>query len=235
MLIEVTEADFLLQAERLWADRAKTAIAARGIFHVALSGGGTPAHLYRRLADNRELAKDWGQIRLWFGDERCVPPDHPESNYRMVSEAGLAAMPGVEIERMSGELLPQDAALAYARQLQQLPRSAGGWPQFDLVMLGMGADGHVASLFPDSDMLHERQRWVSAAHIAQLDRWRLSLTMPVIGAAREILLLVSGASKAEVLSRVLQSRDSRYPASEVAAMPQATWLVDGAAASAFRA
>jgi 6-phosphogluconolactonase len=234
MLIQVAEADFLQRAEALWVEKALAAIAERGVFHVALSGGGTPARLYRRLVENPDLGDQWGRIHLWFGDERCVLPDHSLSNYRMVREAGLTTRPGVTVERMPGEQSPMEAAVAYAGRLRQLPGVNDGLPQFDLVMLGMGEDGHVASLFPNSDNLRERQRWVSAAFINQVGRWRLSITMPVIGAAREILLLVSGKAKAELLPRVFQERNPAFPASEVAAMPQVTWLVDEAAAAKLR-
>ncbi len=226
MLIQTTPESLVTTAENWWVEQALSAIDRRGRFEVALSGGSTPGKLYRRLAQNRLLRERWSQIRLWFGDERCVPPDHPQSNYRMVIESGLTEDLGLSLERMEGELEPLQAAARYAERLAELPQR-GGWPQFDLVMLGMGADGHVASLFPGSDNLAERQKTVSACYVESQSSWRMSLTLPVLANGRQILVLVAGEGKQAMLDKVLNRADPAYPATEVAALEQATWMVDG--------
>lgn len=233
-MLQITQPDeFFEQAQARWTALALASIAERGRFEVALSGGTTPARLYRCLAASTELAPHWDKMRLWFGDERCVPPTDSQSNFLMSQEAGLRPGLGLTLERMEGELDPAQAARNYAKRLEQLPLEQG-WPRLDLVMLGMGDDGHVASLFPGSANLAERRQWVKAAHIDDDKGWRISLTMPVIAAARQILVLVSGAAKAPVLAQALadahEGRRPGYPASEIAALPQAIWLVDEAAA-----
>ncbi|QFY89331.1 6-phosphogluconolactonase [Magnetovirga frankeli] len=224
MLIQTHSQQLIATAENWWVDCALAALDWRGRFDVALSGGRTPRRLYQRLARNRLLRGHWGQIGLWFGDERAVPPAHADSNYRMVLEAGLNPELGVQLERIPGELEPTLAAERYAKQLGSLPQR-GGWPLFDLVMLGMGADGHIASLFPGSANLAEGDKPVSACPVAALDSWRISLTLPVIANARRILVLVAGADKAEMLQRVLHKGDPAYPASQIARLDQADWLV----------
>ena len=224
---------FIEHAKAHWISMALDSIATRGRFEVALSGGTTPASLYQRLAASAELAPHWDKMRLWFGDERCVPPTDAQSNFLMSQDAGLRPALGLTLERMEGELDPAQAARNYALRLEQLPLEQG-WPRLDLVMLGMGDDGHVASLFPGSANLAERRQWVKAAHIDDDTGWRISLTMPVIAAARQILVLVRGAAKAPVLAQALadarEGRSPSYPASEITALPQAIWLVDEAAA-----
>lgn len=220
----------IAQVGDLWVEAALEAIRRHAKFNIALSGGNTPARLYRRLASDPRLNDCWPAVRLWFGDERCVPPGHPDSNYRMVRQAGLTPGLGLTLERMEGELDPELAAVRYAERLRALPQQ-DGWPQFDLVMLGMGEDGHIASLFPGSANFVEREKWVSAAFVERLGAWRLSLTLPVIAAARQVLVLVTGANKARVLADVLRDSNPTYPASAIARLAQATWLLDEAAAS----
>jgi 6-phosphogluconolactonase len=229
MLKVIPSEDFMEEAHTHWKKIALANIQARGRFEVALSGGSTPARLYQRLAADGSLKNEWSRMRLWFGDERCVPPTDEQSNYRMSQTAGLTPELGLAIERMEGELDPLLAAEHYSERLQQLPQHQG-WPCLDLVMLGMGEDGHVASLFPGSANLAERQKWVTAAHIDDQKGFRISLTMPVIAAARQILVLVTGAAKAEVLAEVLNKHDPAFPASEIARLPQSIWLVDEPAA-----
>ncbi|MBF0256432.1 MAG: 6-phosphogluconolactonase [Gammaproteobacteria bacterium] len=225
MLIQTRPEQLIATAENWWVECALTALDQRGRFDVALSGGRTPRKLYERLARNRLLRGHWGQIGLWFGDERAVPPEHADSNYRMVGEAGLNPELGLQLERISGELEPQQAAALYAERLSRLPQR-GGWPQFDLVMLGMGTDGHIASLFPGSANLAERQKAVTACYVESQHSWRISLSLPVIRNARQILMLVAGQDKAAMLDLVLNQKDPGYPASQVADLAQTSWISD---------
>ncbi len=224
------------EAARHWTRRALEAIERRGAFHVALSGGSTPERLYRHLGQG-DLAKsvDWSRVHVWFGDERCVPPDHPDSNYRMAREAFLAKvpLPSRNVHRIHGELTPEDAASRYALALvRELPERQGAFGRFDLLMLGMGADGHTASLFPGTPALTERERPAVAVYVEKLDSWRVTITYPLIERAREIMLLVSGAAKAEVVAQVLSGQGDAYPVARVRAVEgELVWWLDRAAAA----
>jgi len=181
------------------------AITQRGEFHIALSGGNTPRALYRCLGAPPMREKlDWSRVHLWFSDERCVPPEHADSNYRMAIEALLNRLP-VDIgqfHRMEGELTPEVAAQRYGNALSLLPHDSDGTPRFDLVLLGLGADGHIASLFPDTSALEVTTMPVVALHATLLQSWRLTLTFPVLNHARHLLILVSGEKKADVLRHI---------------------------------
>lgn len=215
---------------------AAEAIAARGAFFVALSGGSTPRPVYRALADDPDV--DWARWSLFWGDERCVPPEHPDSNYRMVKEEVLdrrgargAPQPAV-VARLLGELDPERAAREYEDALRALVPAPGALPAFDLVLLGMGGDGHTASLFPGTAALHEQERLVVANRVPQLGATRLTVTFPLINAARRVLFLVSGADKAAAFQAVHHGpRDlERWPSQGVhPASGKVTWLVDAAA------
>lgn len=220
---------------------AEEAVRERGRFTLALAGGSTPKRLYELLADRdapfRERI-DWSSVHFFWGDERHVPPDHSDSNYRMAREALLDAVPVPpgNVHRIRAEL--PGAVQAAAEYEAELRRSfalvPGEVPRFDLVLLGLGADGHTASLFPGSEALHERERLVAAPWIAKLQAFRITLTPPVIERAAEVLFLVSGEDKAPALHAVLAGeRDpDRLPAQ--LARPRdgrLLWLVDRTAAS----
>ncbi len=201
------------QAALFWAQQARQAAAQQDAFYVALSGGATPRLLYQQLAQDDVAGQiPWQQVHLYFGDERVVPPDHPDSNYRMVRENLLdhVPLPASQIHPMvlqgnNNETSARRAASAYAQELQQLPTSADGWPQFDLLMLGMGADGHTASLFPGTTILQEQQQSVTSVYVDKLEAWRVSLTLPVIQRAKTLLLLICGDDKAERLKQVFET------------------------------
>jgi 6-phosphogluconolactonase len=194
-------------AARRVVDLAERAVAEHGAFHLALAGGSTPQGLYHVLARPEFSEKiPWEKVRVYFGDERNVPPDHADSNYRMARKSLLehVPIPAEQIFRMHGEDPPEEAAAAYAQVLKrELPADGNGWPQFDLVLLGMGPDGHTASLFPNTDILDSREHAVDAVHVPKLDTWRISLTFPTINAARHVAILVSGEKKADVTRHVL--------------------------------
>lgn len=217
-------------------------IRSAGRFNVALSGGSTPIGMYSLLAQP-ELAEQvaWNSVHLYWGDERCLPPSHPNSNYRMAQHTLLdhVPIPVENIHRMLGELNPEQAAYQYEHVLRaQFPGTGRAGedqavPRFDLVLLGLGEDGHTASLFPGAPVLQENRRWVVAQYVDKLDSWRLSLTLLVINAAAHVSFLVSGTSKAEILKNILsgETGESRYPAQMVNPHDgELTWLVDEAAA-----
>ncbi|MBC8448967.1 MAG: 6-phosphogluconolactonase [Chloroflexi bacterium] len=204
---------------------AREAIAARGRFLVALAGGSTPRAAYELLATEPFAASvDWTRVHLFWGDERCVPPDHPDSNYRMARETLLdrVQIPAANVHRMRCELAPQQAAAAYERELE---KALGEDGRFDLILLGLGTDGHTASLFPGAAALGERERRVLAVYVEKLKAWRVTLTLPVINTARHVIFLVSGTSKAETLARVRASEP--LPAGLVQPVAgRLLWLLD---------
>lgn len=195
---------------------AHTAIAARGAFHIALSGGNTPRRLHARLTLEPEV--DWSRWHVWFGDERCVPPDHVDSNYRMARETLLdhVPIPEAQIHPMipRAGIEPADAAHDYAARLATEAPRRGDQPELDLILLGLGGDGHTASLFPGTGILGERARSVAEVFVPQLDTWRISLTPPAIEQARHLLFLVDGTGKADILGRI-----ERGPAAGETALP----------------
>jgi 6-phosphogluconolactonase len=185
-----------------FAAHAVASVAARGSFTVALSGGNTPRALYTQLAARPSLP--WPQTELWFGDERAVPSDDPASNAGMVHDT-LSAQPFVparNVQRIASELPLAQAASDYERRLRQRFAGDGAFPRFDLVLLGLGADGHTASLFPHARALAESRAWVTT-HAPPHAPARITLTLPVLNNARAVLFLIAGADKAEALRRTL--------------------------------
>lgn len=215
---------------------AGEAVAERGAFHLALAGGSTPKGLYRCLADPGFAARiPWERVHIYFGDERCVAPDHPDSNYRMATENLLdrVPIPASQIHRMEAERDPAEAAASYAGVLaEHLPTNERGQPCFDLILLGMGPDGHVASLFPDTPILEERNTLAAAVYVEKLGAWRISLTLPVINNARHVLILVGGEGKAQTLARVLDGPVPAEPLPVQRVQPAGSldWFLDSAAA-----
>jgi 6-phosphogluconolactonase len=218
--------------------RAAEAVTARGRFTVALSGGSTPRSTYTLLASDEFAPRvDWPRVHVFWGDERCVPPDHPDSNYRMAYEALLqhVPIPPKNIHRIRGEMEPEQAVQEYERTLLTVFAGSPGGPppRFDLVLLGMGSDGHTASLFPGTAAIHEGERWVVAHYVDKLSAWRVTLTPTIINAAAHVTFLVSGSAKAERLQEVLRRpyQPDALPAQIVRpASARLSWLVDSAAA-----
>ncbi|MDX2091212.1 MAG: 6-phosphogluconolactonase [Kofleriaceae bacterium] len=223
------------EAERV-VERARAAIAERGRFTVALSGGETPRRLYELLATPAYADQiDWEHVDVFWGDERCVPPAHPESNYRMVDEALLAHVPIPEdnVHRIPGEIEPLVAAEAYEARLRAELTSEH---TFDLVLLGMGDDGHTASLFPDTPAVTETARWVMAIHVARpRPMWRITLTPVVLNASAAVTFVVVGSRKAARLAQVLDGGAEVLPAGRIHPLHGTlTWMVDEAAAALVR-
>ena len=222
-------------AAQFFSDLAAVCAKERGRFSVALSGGSTPKSLYAMLADAAfRDAIPWPQVHFFWGDERCVPPDDPESNYRMVREALLSRVPIPEssVHRMKGEDPdPQHAALEYEAELRRFFHPAPGqFPRFDLVLMGLGEEGHTASLFPGSPALREHERLVVAPYVEKLHGFRITMTLPVLNAGANVLFLVAGEKKADILKTVLLERDS-LPAQLVRPREgRLLWFADAAAA-----
>ncbi|MBV9452692.1 MAG: 6-phosphogluconolactonase [Rubrobacter sp.] len=215
---------------KAFAQEAKRSIRENGCFAVALAGGSTPKAFYELLAARYRNALDWIGIHVFFSDERTVPPDHKDSNYRMAYEALLSRVPVGSVHRMRGELDPPEAAVLYEKELTAF---FGGPPGFDLVLLGVGEDGHTASLFPRTPALNVNDRWAVENPVQKLETIRLTLTVPTINMARQVTFLVAGEGKAEALKKVLEGdappRD--YPAKLVRPAGGPDWFVDRSAAS----
>ncbi len=208
--IDPNAAALARRAADFFVEQALQAVDARGVARIAISGGSTPKAAFSTLAEQGEVWRErmpWDKLDLWWVDERCVPPDDAESNYRMTREALLDHVPlkPERIHRMEGELEPDDAAARYEEQLKKSFGLKGAeTPQFDLVQLGIGPDGHTASLFPHTDALRITDRLVTANYVEKLDMWRVTLTWPVINQARQVFFLIAGTDKAMVLNEVLE-------------------------------
>jgi len=226
-------------AARRWLELAVQAIEARGAFHVALSGGSTPRALFQQLArPDHANAVDWDRVHVYFGDERLVPADHADSNFRMANETLLSRvpLPTANIHRVPTEAGDaHECAARYADTLRRcLPttQEAIDMPCFDLVLLGIGPDGHTASLFPSSAILEERAVAVAAVYVEKLASWRVSLTFPVLNSARHIMVLVAGADKAPIVHRIFTAADqgALLPIEMIEPQGQMEWFLDQAAA-----
>jgi 6-phosphogluconolactonase len=217
---------------------ANEAVAERGRFTIALSGGSTPKNLYTLLATNARTTVPWVRTFFFWSDERHVPPDDPESNYKMAEATLLSKVPipAANVFRIPAENPDAEAA---AREYEKTLRTffslkPGDVPRFDLILLGMGPDGHTASLFPETAALRERSRLVVANWVEKLKTYRITFTLPVLNAARCVSFLVSGSEKAAALREVLQGEadGEKYPSKLVKpADGKLIWFVDGAAAS----
>lgn len=231
-----------LAAANRWTKLAEEAVRQRGVFSVVLSGGNTPRALYHLMTtEPYSEAVDWAHTQIFWGDERCVPPDHPDSNYLHAKTALLehVPVPPENIHRILAEQPPTLAAAAYEETLLSyfsgLPDHAQRQQaQFDLVLLGLGEDAHTASLFPGTPIIQESARWVAPNYVEKLAAWRISLTPVLLNRAAHILFLVEGAGKRDALQSVLYGtyQPERYPAQII--QPQngtLEWYVDEAAAA----
>ena len=231
------DAESLSQAAaQRFAEIARDSVERSGRFGVALAGGSTPKRVYKLLAgDDFRDAVDWTKCHVFFGDERCVPPDDAESNFRMANEALLSrvAVPLENVHRMKGEGDAVANARAYEDELRDF-FPGEEWPAFDLVMLGLGEDGHTASLFPHTEALRETRAWVSANWVEKLGAFRLTLTGPAINRARNVMFVVAGAGKVGPLVEVLKGAHNpeRLPAQLIRPVSGTLeWFVDRAASS----
>ncbi len=217
---------------------AQEAIAARNSFSIALSGGSTPKDLYELLAQPEFSERiDWAHVLIFLGDERCVPPDHPDSNFGMIKKALLSkiSIPDGNVFAPQGQDKdPEAAAKQYEEQIRRAFSAHTELPKFDLILLGLGPDGHTASLFPDTAALTQKERLFVANYVPQFQAHRLTLTLPVINNARHDFFLVSGDSKASIVKDIFQSQTKKYPAQFV--QPEngtLEWYTDRAAAASL--
>ena len=219
--------NFVADAAAFISEQARNALADRNEFRIALSGGNTPAPVYARIAaEAHDLP--WDRIRFTFGDERCVPPDDPQSNFRMARENLFvpAGVPETSIMRMLGEIDPKIAAQEYEDQLNAIAAQRGeSIYRHDLILLGLGDDGHTASLFPRTSALEETARRVVANFVPKLNAWRLTFTFPLINHARHILFLVGASKSPQLIERVLAG-DQQFPAARVnPSAGEVTWMI----------
>jgi 6-phosphogluconolactonase len=236
------DADALAKAAAVELQRvAEQCVADRGRFNLALAGGSTPRKLYTLLGSNPEFRSfPWKQTQIFFGDERHVPPTHIDSNYLMANSTLLASglVPPPNVHRIRAEMPdPNVAALDYDVEMHTLfPQEdrLDGFPRFDVVLLGMGPDGHTASLFPGTKGLEEKERWVIANWVEKFNSARITFTFPVLNAARAVMLLVAGADKTDMIREVMVINQKKpvYPVQFVQPVDgDKIWMLDQAAAS----
>ena len=225
--------DLARAAAEHFVARSREAVEQRGSFAVALSGGSTPKLLFELLADPNELFRDqipWSNIHFFWSDERHVPPDHPDSNYRMANDAMLSRVPVAEknVHRVPSENLnATEAANQYEQTLIETTHQS--LPQLDLILLGLGPDGHTASLFPGTDVLHETKRLVAAPWVEKFQSYRITMTLPLLNNGASVVFLVSGAEKAKIVKEVLEGPE-KYPAQAVKPTHgELLWMLDKAA------
>ncbi len=207
-----------------WIQAAQTAIQERGAFYVALSGGSTPSAIFSKLASDHEGSIDWKKVHLFWSDERSVPPTHEDSNYRMAMDAGFARLPIPEdnIHRIEAE----DDVGKGAEEYEQCIKETLNNEPFDLIMLGMGDDGHTASLFPNTTALDETTRLVVANFVPEKDTWRVTMTYPILQVARQTVVYVLGKNKNDMLYRILVKNEPLPSHSIGTNMNKATWIAD---------
>jgi 6-phosphogluconolactonase len=210
---------------------ARAAIAKRGVFFVALAGGSTPKGLYQKLATSPYMEQiDWSRVHLFFGDERCVPATHDDSNFKMARTAmiDLIPIPEENVHRMPTE--SGDAAEVASRYAETLELIMQDQP-FDLVLLGLGPDGHIASLFPETPALAVTDTRTTSLFVEKFDSWRVTLTYAVINAARQVIVFISGEAKAEIVRDITTDAVSGLPVQKLAPQGDYYWFMDEAAAS----
>lgn len=209
---------------------ARSAIAKRGIFHVALAGGSTPKGLYEKLATSPYVEQvDWARVHLFFGDERCVLPTHNDSNFKMVRRAMIdhLAIPQQNVHRMPTEAgKPADIAVSYAQTMSEVLQGA----PLDLVLLGLGPDGHIASLFPGTEALDITDTCTTSLYVEKFDSWRVTMTYPVINAARQVIVFIGGAAKAAIVSAIINDELQGLPIQRLVPQGDYYWYMDAAAA-----
>lgn len=209
---------------------ARSAIAKRGVFYVALAGGSTPKGLYEKLATSPYIEQiDWARVHLFFGDERCVPATHDDSNFKMARQAmiDLIPIPAENVHRMPTE--SGDAADVAVRYADTMKTVMDGAP-FDLVLLGLGPDGHIASLFPETPALEVTDTLTASLYVEKFDSWRVTITYPVINAARQVIVFIAGEAKAAIVKDITSDAVSGLPVQRLAPENDYYWFMDKAAA-----
>tara|TARA_R110002111_G_scaffold193148_5_gene259263 strand:- start:589 stop:1299 length:711 start_codon:yes stop_codon:yes gene_type:complete len=223
-------ASLIAAATEQFISVARSAIAKRGVFYVALAGGSTPKGLYQMLATSPYSSQiDWARVQLFFGDERCVLPSHDDSNFKMASEAMIDALPIPEanVHRMPTEL--GDAEEIAKRYAETMAEVMDDQP-FDLVLLGLGPDGHIASLFPDTPALDVTTSLTTPLYVEKFASWRVTMTYPVINAARQVIVFIAGEAKAAIVNDITQNVVVGLPVQRLAPKGDYYWYMDAAAA-----
>jgi 6-phosphogluconolactonase len=209
---------------------ARSAIAKRGVFTVALAGGSTPKGLYQKLATSPYLEQvDWSRVQLFFGDERCVLPTHNDSNFKMAREAMIdhLPIPQANVHRMpTEEGVAPEVAIRYARKMKEVLDEA----PLDLVLLGLGPDGHIASLFPDTDALDVTDTLTTSLYVEKFESWRVTMTYPVINSARQVIVFIAGEAKAAIVKDITTDAVQGLPVQRLAPQGDYFWFMDTAAA-----
>jgi len=236
LIIKENPASLASAAADIFTKASKNSIRERGVFAAALSGGSTPRAAHRMLGQEPYLSDiPWAGVHLFWVDDRCVPASSPASNYGAAWRDFLnrAPIPALQVHPMPAEEPPQEGALIYERALKAFFQPPGnGFPVFDLMFLGAGKDGHTASLFPGHPALEERERWVVAVKGGEPNVFRLTLTLPVLNQARQIVFLISGKGKAAMVKAAFENSESNLPVQRVRAEgAKAVWLLDRTAAS----
>jgi 6-phosphogluconolactonase len=224
-----------LRAASIFSDLSKIAVAAKGRFSVAVSGGSTPLRLYEILGSTFRKDIPWDRTEIFWADERCVSPGHEDSNYKGVHDALLSRIdiPAANIHRIKGEMSYEEGAREYEEDLKRYFANSGSCA-FDLVILGLGEDGHTASLFPESAALAEKEKFAVTVYVEKLRSWRITLTIPVLNNSSSILFLVTGLKKAGILKEILggSGNSQKYPAGLISPVAgELTWLIDREASS----
>ena len=228
--VMVDAASLIIAATEQFITAARSAIAKRGVFYVALAGGSTPKGLYQMLAAMPYSSKiDWSRVHLFFGDERCVLPSHNDSNYKMVSEAmiDMLPIPEMNVHRMPTEL--SDASEVAKRYAETMTKVMKAEP-FDLVLLGLGPDGHIASLFPDTPALEVTDSLTTELYVEKFASWRVTMTYPVINAARQVIVFIAGEAKSAIVSDVMTGVIEGLPIQRLVPQGEYYWYMDAAAA-----
>lgn len=223
-------ASLIAAATEQFISVARSAIAKRGVFYVALAGGSTPKGLYQMLATSPYLSQiDWARVHLFFGDERCVLPNHDDSNFKMASEAMIDTLPIPEqnVHRMPTEL--GEAVEIAARYAETMAEVMQDQP-FDLVLLGLGPDGHIASLFPETPALEVTATLTTALYVEKFSSWRVTMTYPVINAARQVIVFIAGEAKAAIVNDITRDVVTGLPVQRLAPKGEYYWYMDTAAA-----
>ena len=233
--ILTSKEDLARAAAEHFVQASRNAVAQKGFFTVALSGGSTPKALYELLADPNESFRDqipWPKIHFYWSDERHVPPDHADSNYRLANEAMLSR---VQVSRGNvHRIISENPAADAARDYENTIKEIGEDPRLDLILLGLGTDGHTASIFPGSEVLNETERLVAAPWVEKLNTFRITMTLPLLNNGASVVFLVSGAEKAQIVKEVLEGPE-KYPAQAVKPHNgELIWMLDEDAAKELR-
>ncbi|MBW1901871.1 MAG: 6-phosphogluconolactonase [Deltaproteobacteria bacterium] len=236
LVVKENPEDLAQEAARIFAAAAVDCAFKKGRFAVVLSGGSTPGLMHNLLAEKPFISEiPWEKTHIFWADERCVPENHPHSNFRAAKEdlVDKVPIPESHVYPMSTEFTPEKGADAYQQTLSDFFKlEPGEFPRFDLIFLGMGSDGHTASLFPDQSALEEKERFVVSVKGGNPDVYRLTMTLPVLNNARYVVFLISGKQKAEALKTVLENSQVRLPAKRVRPVSgKQIWLIDREASS----